>query len=65
MTDLIENLREEIQFWHELMLESGLDLQSKEYQRMQNAMDLAKMKLNDVLASGNFEHLFPAERVYH
>jgi len=48
MSGLYDGLLEEIKFWQSLMRESEFDANSPEYQRMQAALQLAQMKLDDL-----------------
>lgn len=50
MSGLYEGLLEEIKFWQTLIRDSELDASSLEYQRMQSALQLAQMKLDDLAA---------------
>ena len=52
MSTLFKGLLDEIKFWQAMMLESGVAVESPEYQKMEKAMKLAQMKLVDILEDG-------------
>ncbi len=49
MNSLKSGLRDEIDFWRDLMAESGLEINSIEYQRMTGALDIAQTRLKQLL----------------